>query len=135
MLLKLADATEIARRTKEVLDQFERNVDQQRFLLSIFLTLSKRVDGRVSDFADFPLPVLSEVAANGVHTISSVRAPGMELCEQAMTTLLKGYVEKERSRHVEAALFGSLLSPSDAFLALQMPASPFWCLLSPSGVL
>jgi hypothetical protein len=101
LLLKLAaagsaDAVEITRRTKEVLDQFERNPDQQHFLLSIFLTLQARVDTCIEDFADFPLPVLSEVAANGVHTIASVRAPGMELCEKAMTTLLEGYVTNKK---------------------------------------
>ena len=101
LLLKLAaagsaDAVEITRRTKEVLDQFERNPDQQHFLLSIFLTLQARVDTCIEDFADFPLPVLSEVAANGVHTIASVRAPGMELCETAMTTLLEGYVTNKK---------------------------------------
>ena len=47
LLLRLAsaggtDAAEIARRTKEVLDQFERNADQQQFLLSIFLKLDER---------------------------------------------------------------------------------------------
>ena len=100
LLLKLAsegsaDSTEIARRTKEVLDQFERNADQQHFLLSIFLKLQARVDEHPKDFADLPLPVLSEVAENGVHTIASVAGEGMELCQKAMTTLLQGYVASE----------------------------------------
>ena len=33
---------EIARRTKEVLDQFERNGEQQQFFLTIFETLDRR---------------------------------------------------------------------------------------------
>ena len=100
LLLKLASAgsaepAEIALRTKEVLNQFERNADQQSFLLSIFVKLEQRVDNSPEDFAALPLPVLSEVAQNGVATISSVSGDGMALCEQAMTTLLQGYVTSE----------------------------------------
>ena len=100
LLLKLASAgsaapAEIARRTIEVLDQFERNADQRHFLLSIFIKLEQRVEQQPDDFAGLPLPLLSEVAQNGVATISSVSGDGMALCEQAMTTLLQGYVTSE----------------------------------------
>ena len=90
-----ADASEIARRTVEVLDQFERNKDQQTFLLSIFLKLDERSRAHPDDFAELPLTVLSEVCQNGVQTLSSVSGEGMKLCEQAMTTLLQGYVQNE----------------------------------------
>jgi hypothetical protein len=36
------DVAEIARRTTEVLDQFERNADQRNFLLTIFAKLDQR---------------------------------------------------------------------------------------------
>ena len=39
--------------------------------------------------------MLSEVCQNGVQTLSSVSGEGMKLCEQAMTTLLQGYVQNE----------------------------------------
>ena len=90
-----ADPAEIARRTVEVLDQFERNVDQQQFIMGIFNNLEERTKDTPEQFADIPLTVLSEVAANGMQTISSVQGEGMELCEQAMTTLLKGYMANE----------------------------------------
>ena len=35
----------------QVLDQFERNADQRRFLLSIFVTLEQRVEQQPEDFA------------------------------------------------------------------------------------
>ena len=100
LLLRLSsyrggDNEEIARRTVEVLDQFERNADQQRFMLTIIEKLDERSRATPEAFAKIPLTVLSEVAANGVQTISSVQGEGMELCEQAMTTLLRGYVANE----------------------------------------
>ena len=101
LLLRLSSAgansepAEIARRTVEVLDQFERNVDQQQFIMTIFNNLEERTKASPELFADFKLTVFSEVAANGVQTISSVQGDGMELCEQAMTTLLKGYLANE----------------------------------------
>ena len=36
-----------------------------------------------------PLPVLAEVAQNGVATISSVSGDGMALCEQAVLTMAR----------------------------------------------
>ena len=84
-----ADAAEIARRTIEVLDQFERNEDQQGFILTIFNTLDERSKATPEAFAEIPLTVLSEVAANGVQTIQSVDGEGMELCKQANVLLLK----------------------------------------------
>ena len=41
----------------QVLDQFERNADQRRFLLSIFVTLEQRVERRPEDFAGLPPPL------------------------------------------------------------------------------
>ena len=35
----------------QVLDQFERNADQRRFLLSIFIKLEQRVEQHPEDFA------------------------------------------------------------------------------------
>ena len=43
--------------TLQVLDQFERNADQRRFLLSIFVTLEQRVERRPEDFAGLPPPL------------------------------------------------------------------------------
>jgi len=101
LLLRLSsirggDPTEIARRTKEVLDQFERNPDQQQFILTIFETLDKRSRDNPRDFDSIKLTDLSDVAQNGVQTISSVQGDKMELCERAMTTLLQAYI-KERN--------------------------------------
>ena len=36
------DGQELAKRTREVLEQFERNEDQQRFLLTVFDKLDER---------------------------------------------------------------------------------------------
>jgi hypothetical protein len=97
--VKFAAAEEIARRSAEVLDQFERNRDQQLFLLSIFDTLDARCRSSPQDFDDWPLTVLSEVAQNGVQTLSSVTDVGgksSELCEQAMRTLLQSYISEKR---------------------------------------
>ena len=87
-----------------MLDQFERNQDQQQFILTIFNKLDERSRATPDAFAELPLTVLSEVAANGVQTISSVTGEGMALCEQAMTTLLQGYIS-ERSPAEWKALF------------------------------
>ena len=88
------DVREIARRTKEVLDQFERNPDQQKFLLTILEVLDERSRACPADFAEVPLTILSEVAQNGVQTLSSVE--GMALCERAMMTLLQGYIVQRK---------------------------------------
>ena len=87
-----ADTSEIARRTIEVLDQFERNGDQQQFILKIFNKLDERSRATPEAFSTIQLTVFSEVAANGVQTISSVQGDGLALCEQAMTTLLQSYI-------------------------------------------
>ena len=94
--LRGADAAEIARRTHEVLDQFERNADQQAFLLRIWETLERRTRLEPELFASINLTLLSEVCQNGVQTLASVSGEGMELCERAMTTLLEGYVTNEK---------------------------------------
>ena len=86
------DITEITRRTTEVLNQFERNVDQQQFLLSIFAKLDHRCRTLPQDFSELRLTVLSEVAQNGVHTLSSVTGERMDLCQRSMTTLLQSYI-------------------------------------------
>lgn len=101
LLLRLSsyrggEAAEIARRTKEVLDQFERNADQQVFMMRIFETLDERSLREPDAFSDIPLTLLSEVAQNGVQTLSSVSGDGMELCERAMTTLLEGYITEHK---------------------------------------
>jgi len=87
-----ASETEIAKRTKEVLDQFQRNPDQQQFLLAIFDKLDQRSRERPDDFTGFDLTVLSQVAQNGVHTLSSVSGEKMQLVERSMTTLLQSYI-------------------------------------------
>ena len=97
LLLRLSsirggNSAEIARRTKEVLDQFERNEDQQQFILTVFETLESRSRETPDMFNTIQLTVLSEVAQNGVQTLSSVSGDKMELCEQAMTTLLRNYI-------------------------------------------
>lgn len=78
----------------QVLDQLERNRDQQAFLLSILDVLETRCTSEPAAFDDLPLTVLAEVCANGVQTLSSVAGEGMRLCEEAMTTLLQGYVRE-----------------------------------------
>ena len=109
LLLRIAsagsgDPTEIARRTKEVLDQFERNKDQQSFLMTIFDTLETRSRSKPEEFVEIKLTLLGEVCQNGVQTLSSVQGEGMALCEQAMTTLLQSYV-KERQPMEWKSLF------------------------------
>ena len=94
LLLRLSahrggDTAEISRRTREVLDQFERNPDQQQFMLTIIEKLDERSLAAPADFNEIALTVLSEVAQNGVQTISSVSGEGLALCEKAMTTLLQ----------------------------------------------
>ena len=84
------DGTEIAKRTREVLEQFERNDDQQNFLLMIFEKLDERTALEVDLFDGIKLTLLTEVAQNGVHTLESVQ--GNALCERAMKTLLEGYI-------------------------------------------
>eukprot|EP00966_Prymnesium_polylepis_P254984 5891569-Prymnesium_polylepis.1 len=81
--LRGGDSGEIARRTHEVLDQFERNDDQQQFALSIVEKLEERSRAQPQAFDEIELTVLSEMAQNGVQTLSSVRGDGMALCEQA----------------------------------------------------
>ena len=90
--LRGGEVGEIAFRTQEVLDQFERNPDQQQFMLSIIEKLDERSLATPDEFSDIALTVLSEVAANGVQTITSVQGEGMALCEKAMTTLLQSYI-------------------------------------------
>lgn len=75
-----------------MLDQFERNEDQQQFLITIFNKLAERTASEPELFDGLELTVLSDMSQNGVFTISTVRGDGMQLCEQAMTTLLQGYV-------------------------------------------
>lgn len=72
-----------------MLDQFQRNPDQQQFLLTIFDTLDQRCRERPDDFAGFDLTVLSQVAQNGVHTLNSVSEEKLHLVERSMTTLLQ----------------------------------------------
>lgn len=72
-----------------MLDQFQRNPDQQNFLLTIFDKLDQRSRERPGDFDGFDLTVLSQVAQNGVHTLSSVSGEKMHLVERSMTTLLQ----------------------------------------------
>lgn len=60
--LRGADAAEIARRTHEVLDQFERNADQQAFLLRIWETLERRTRMEPELFASINLTLLSEAS-------------------------------------------------------------------------
>ena len=74
--LRGGDNAEIARRVLEVLDQLERNADQQAFLLTILHVLEARCEATPSAFDSLPLTVLAEVCANGVQTISSVSAKG-----------------------------------------------------------
>ena len=64
-------------------------------MLTIFDTLESRSRDSPEEFQQIQLTLLGEVAQNGVQTISSVQGEGMELCEQAMTTLLKGYMANE----------------------------------------
>ena len=109
LLLRLSshrggEISEIAFRTQEVLDQFERNPDQQTFMLTIIEKLDERSTAAPADFDELPLTVLSEVAANGVQTISSVQGEGLALCEQAMTTLLQSYI-RERAPNEWKGLF------------------------------
>eukprot|EP00966_Prymnesium_polylepis_P208818 4837592-Prymnesium_polylepis.1 len=88
----------------QVLDQFERNEDQQKFILTIFETLDRRSLDHPKDFDSIKLTDLSDVAQNGVQTISSVQGEKMGLCETAMTTLLQGYIT-ERSPDEWKGLF------------------------------
>ena len=90
--LRGGEVKDIAFRTQEVLDQFERNPDQQKFMLTIIEKLDERSLAEPAAFSEVPLTLLSEVAQNGVQTLSSVSGDGMELCEQAMTTLLQSYI-------------------------------------------
>ena len=97
LLLRLSarrggEVAEIAKRTREVLDQFERNPEQAQFMLTIIEKLDERSLAAPDDFAEIELTVLSEVAANGVQTITSVQGDGLALCEKAMTTLLQSYL-------------------------------------------
>jgi hypothetical protein len=77
-----------------VASQLERNTDQQHFLLTILQSLEDRCASHPAAFDGLPLTVLAEVCANGVQTLSSVSGEGMRLCEEAMTTLLEGYVRE-----------------------------------------
>ena len=107
LLLRLSSirggaASEIARRTIEVLDQFERNEDQQHFILTIFETVDARTRATPEAFDTLSLTVLSDVCQNGVQTLSSVTGEGMELVEKAMTTLMQSYiVEQEPAKWKE----------------------------------
>ena len=84
------DGFELARRTREVLEQFERNPEQQAFILRVFERLDERTRREESLFDGVKLTLLTEVAQNGVHTLESVA--GNALCERAMKTLLEGYI-------------------------------------------
>ena len=92
--LRGGEIADIAFRTQEVLDQFERNPEQQKFVLTIIEKLDERSVAEPAAFDDIALTVLSDVAANGVQTITSVQGDGLALCEQAMTTLLQSYVSE-----------------------------------------
>ena len=74
----------------QVLEQFERNEDQQRFLLTVFDELDRRTQKEVDLFDGIKLTLLTEVTQNGVHTLDSVS--GNALCLRAMRTLLEGYI-------------------------------------------
>lgn len=78
-----------------MLDQFERNQEQQQFIMSIFEVVDHRTRTTPEAFNDLSLTVLSDVCQNGVQTLSSVSGEGMELCEKAMTTLLQSYIKEQ----------------------------------------
>ena len=69
-------------------------------MTQFLLTVLEKIDSRSRDtpeaFNELNLTVLSDVAQNGVETLLSVSGEGMVLCEQAMTTLLKGYISNEK---------------------------------------
>lgn len=67
-----------------------------RSLPAVIEVLDDRSQAAPADFDELELTTLSEVAANGVQTISSVQGKGLELCEQAMTTLLQGYIAERQ---------------------------------------
>jgi len=87
------DGTELAKRTREVLEQFERNEEQQAFLLTVFDKLDERTRSEVDLFDGVKLTLLTEVAQNGVYTMESVS--GNVLCERAMRTLLEAYIAQQ----------------------------------------
>jgi hypothetical protein len=100
LLLRLSsirggNATEIARRTIEVLDQFERSVEQRQFFASIFETVDDRSLATPEAFNEVSLTALSDVCQNGVQTLSSVSGGGMKLVEKAMTTLMQSYIKEQ----------------------------------------
>ena len=116
--LRGGEISEIAFRTQEVLDQFERNPEQQKFMLTIIEKLDERSLAAPKDFDEIALTVLSEVAANGVQTISSVQGEGMALCEQAMTTLLQSYIA-ERPPSEWKELFKEATNSASAGLSMR----------------
>ena len=67
-------------------------VDQQQFVLTIIEKLDERSKKEPEAFDEISLTALSDVAANGVQTIAQVQGEKMDLCEQAMTTLLQNYI-------------------------------------------
>ena len=76
------DGTELARRTRELLEQFERNEDQQVFLLTIFEVLDERTQSEVDLFDGIKLTLLTEVTQNGVH-IYVLAIVDIPLCESS----------------------------------------------------
>ena len=46
--------------------------------------------------------MLSEVAQNGVHTLSSVSGERMQLVERSMTTLLQSYITNREPKEWKA---------------------------------
>jgi len=100
LLLRLSsirggDAKEIARRTKEVLDQFERNREQQEFIMTVFEKIDERSRSTPEAFAGIKLTDFADVSQNGVETLVSVSGEGMELAKAAMTTLLQSYISEQ----------------------------------------
>lgn len=99
LLLRLSsirggDAKEIARRTKEVLDQFERNEEQQEFIMTVFEKIDERSRTTPEAFGNIKLTDFSDVSQNGVETLLSVSGEGMQLAKAAMTTLLQNYISE-----------------------------------------
>ena len=76
----------------QVLDQFERNEEQQQFIMTIFEKIDERSRSTPEAFGEIQLTVISDVCQNGVETLASVSGEGMALASAAMTTLLQTYI-------------------------------------------
>lgn len=97
-----ADPDKVATNVEDALNQIERSKEQQNFLLmdgvlSEMRARSKAPNAREA-FKGFEVKMLGKVLQMGANTLeklSDIKGKSRDMCMTALTTLMKGFIEKE----------------------------------------